>query len=507
MAQEGIPLTQEVPVGKRAVRGAVLLTISTYAAILLGIIARKILAILLTPEEFGHISTALSFVDLIFAFGAFSFSSAIINARENLLERPLDHLRENIFILTLAVGIVATTVAIVLAWLFPPQSGAEILLGLISIYAVQRFVASLDTFYTQILERQLDYKRISIIAFVVNVVLHAASVLIAMAGYTLYAIPVATIISTAISMLLHRHYLRSNKIAIMAEKPLRLYNRDTMKWLWLFGGQVMLNRLFESWLYRVDNLLVFKLMNYAMLGFYSQAFMIAQMSSTALAPIVSRVSIATYAEVQHEPKRLEEAFAVTNFFLVRLLVPAALFYYFTAPDLIRIFLSSKWYEAAMPLAAMAGFVMFTPLFENGKMLLGARLKLKEISITRSAQLVMLVGLLLLIGKHGLWAVGLSVSIVAVVGYLILMTYVKREISLRAKEIFYLPVLIGIAALFGLFVFERWLSSSLVAGFDIETSIMRVLIYLTLTPALVIGVDYLLQRQTFIRYFNAVRARL
>jgi PST family polysaccharide transporter len=498
---------REIPIGKRAVRGALLLTVSTYAAILLGIVARKILSIILTPEEFGQIATALSFVDLIFAFGAFSFSSAIINARDNLLERPLAHLRENIYILTAGVGVLATVASIIAALIFPPDSGAEIFLALVGIYAVQRCVTSFDTFYSQILERELDYKRISIISFVANVLLHAVSVGLAVGGFTYYSIPVATLLSSFISLSLHRSYLRSKGIAIVDKKPLSFYDKSTMKWLWAFGGAVMLNRLFESWLYRIDNLLVFKLMNYAMLGFYSQAFMIAQMASTALAPIVARVSIATYAEVQHDRRRLEEAFAVTNFFLVRILVPAALFFLVCAPDLVRLFLSTKWYLSATPLAAMAGFVLFSPLFENGKMLLGARLKLKEISFVRVAQLFALVGLLVWFGSEGLWAIGLAVSIVTLLGYGFLMMYVGREVGLRSNEVFRYPLLAGVVLAGPLLLFNHWLDPYLAAGSTIEISLLRVAIFLLLLPALLLGSEALVAPDRISRYITAVRSRM
>jgi teichuronic acid exporter len=497
----------EIPVGKRAVRGALLLTVSTYAGILLGIVARKILSIILTPEEFGQIATALSFVDLIFAFGAFSFSSAIINARDNLLERPLAHLRENIYILTAGVGILATIASVVAALIFPPASGAEIFLALVGICAVQRCVTSFDTFYSQILERQLDYKRISIISFVVNVLLHAVSVGLAVSGFTYYSIPVATLLSSFLSLALHRSYLRSQGIAIVEKKPLRFYDKSTMKWLWGFGGAVMLNRLFESWLYRIDNLLVFKLMNYAMLGFYSQAFMIAQMASTALAPIVARVSIATYAEVQHDRRRLEEAFAVTNFFLVRILVPAALFFIVCSPDLVRLFLSTKWYLSATPLAAMAGFVLFSPLFENGKMLLGARLKLKEISIVRALQLASLIGLLLAFGGSGLWAIGLAVSVVTLLGYALILLYVRREVGLRASEIYLFPLLAGTVLAYPLWLFDSWFAQSMSPGSSIETSLARVGVYLVVLPLVLLGSEALVARERLMRYIAAVRSRM
>ncbi len=497
----------EIPVGKRAVRGALLLTVSAYAGIALGIVARKILSIILTPQEFGQIATALSFVDLIFAFGAFSFSSAIINARDNLLERPLAHLRENIYILTAGVGVLATVASIVAAAIFPPQSGAEIFLALVGIYAVQRCVTSFDTFYSQILERQLDYKRISIISFVVNVLLHAVSVGLAVSGFTYYSLPAATLLSAFLSLYLHRRYLRSRKLKVVEKKPWQYYDKGTMKWLWSFGGAVMLNRLFESWLYRIDNLLVFMLMNYAMLGFYSQAFMIAQMASTALAPIVARVSIATYAEVQHDRRRLEEAFAVTNFFLVRILVPAALFFLVCAPDLVRLFLSTKWYLSATPLAAMAGFVLFSPLFENGKMLLGARLKLKEITYVRVAQLVALIGLLVLFGSEGLWAIGLAVSIVTLLGYGLLMFYVGREVDLRSSEVFKFPLITGVFLAGPILLFNMWLSESLNAGSTIEVSLLRVVIFLVMLPTIMLGLEAMISRDRLVRYISAVRSRM
>lgn len=497
----------EIPVGKRAVRGALLLTVSTYAGILLGIVARKILSIILTPEEFGQIATALSFVDLIFAFGAFSFSSAIINARDNLLERPLAHLRENIYILTAGVGVLATLASVIAAAIFPPESGAEVFLALVGIYAVQRCVTSFDAFYSQILERELDYKRISIISFVVNVLLHSVSVGLAVSGFTYYSIPAATLLSSFVSLYLHRSYLISRKLVVVEKKPWQYYDQSTMKWLWAFGGAVMLNRLFESWLYRIDNLLVFKLMNYTMLGFYSQAFMIAQMASTALAPIVARVSIATYAEVQHDSRRLEEAFAVTNFFLVRILVPAALFFLVCAPDLVRLFLSTKWYLSATPLAAMAGFVLFSPLFENGKMLLGARLRLAEITYVRIAQLLALIGLLILFGTEGLWAIGLSVSIVTVLGYALLMFYVGREVGLRSEEVYKLPLLTGVVLALPLIFFNNWLGQFLTAGSTIEVSLVRVVIFVIILPAVTLGLEALIARDRLERYISAVRSRM
>src|SRR4051812_22008024 len=113
----------EATVSRRAIRGAFLLTVSTYISLVVGIAARKWLAILLSPLEFGYALAALSAVNVIFSFASFSFSSAIINVRENLIKEPLEYLHENVFLLTFSLGALLSIVAIVLGALFPPQAG------------------------------------------------------------------------------------------------------------------------------------------------------------------------------------------------------------------------------------------------------------------------------------------------------------------------------------------------------------------------------------------------
>ncbi|HWF44953.1 MAG TPA: oligosaccharide flippase family protein, partial [Candidatus Kapabacteria bacterium] len=188
----------EISVGRRAVRGAALLTGATYLSILLGIVARKVIALVLTPEQVGLYQAALSFVDLVISFAAFSFTSAIINVRDNLVTEPLPHLKENVFILTIAVNGFFTLLAMALGLLSLSKVHGAILAALIGMYAVQRFISALDTFYTQILERELSYSKISRVTLVVNILLHSGSVAFALLGGGAWAIPIATIVSTIV---------------------------------------------------------------------------------------------------------------------------------------------------------------------------------------------------------------------------------------------------------------------------------------------------------------------
>ncbi len=476
------PATPELPaqaggVGARAVRGAALLTGATYISIVLGIAARKGIALLLTPAEVGVYQAALSFTDLVISFAAFSFTSAIINVRDNLVSEPLPNLKENVFILTVAVHGFFTVLAMALGLFSLPKTHGVILAALIGVYAVQRFLSSLDTFYTQILERELSYSKVSRVTLIANVLLHTSSVLFALMGGGAWAIPIATVLSTIVGLVLDRHFVRKSGLGTLRKHPWKYYDRGTARWLWRFGTKVLFNRVFESWLFKVDNVLVAYLFGSFYLGYYAQAFSIALLPATAVAPIVARVSIATYAEIQHDRSMLERAFAITNFFLVRLLIPATILIAFESKDIVRVFLSSNWGGVAEPLTALAGLVLTVPLFENAKMILGATLKLVEISVIRGLQLLTLVVLIAAFQWGGILYIAMAVSFVNVAGYIGMLIYLRRIVNPRWSETFVLPVIIGtIVALAVSFVLDPALASALPPAIGIGIPLLRLVIF-------------------------------
>ncbi len=496
------------PIGRRAVRGAALLTGATYLSILLGIAARKALALLLTPEQVGLYQAAMSFVDLVVSFAAFSFTSAIINVRDNLVTEPLPNLKENVFILTVGTNGFFTILAMALGLFSLSKTHGVILAALVGVYAVQRFIASLDTFYTQILERELSYSKVSRVTLIVNVILHASSVVFALMGGGAWAIPLATILSTIFGYRLDRHYVKKSGLATLQKHPWKYYDKGTARWLWKFGTKVLFNRVFESWLFKIDNVLVAFLFGSFYLGYYAQAFTIALLPATAVAPIVARVSIATYAGIQHDRAMLERAFAITNFFLVRLMIPAAIFMAFESKDIVRVFLSSNWGGVSEPLTALAGLVLTVPLFENAKMILGATLKLTEISVVRGLQLVLLVILIAAFQWGGILYIALAVSLVNVLGYAGLLVYLKRIVGIRWRENFQLPLIIGaIVALMIGFGVGPALSLAMPPAIGIELPLLRLVIFAFVIFVPCILTEYFIRPQLFKARFSEVATKL
>ena len=255
--------------------------------------------------------------------------------------------------------------------------------------------------------------------------------------------------------------------------------------------------MFESWLFKIDNILVAYLFGSFYLGYYAQAFSIALLPATAVAPIVARVSIATYAEIQHDRAMLERAFAVTNFFLVRMLIPAAIFVAFESKDIVRVFLSSNWGGVAEPLAALTGLVLTVPLFENAKMILGATLRLTEISVVRGLQLLTLVVLIAGFRWGGILYIALAVSFVNVAGYIGLMIYLKRILHPRWRENYLWPVAIGICvSLLVGFIMEPASVHALPPAVGITVPIIRLIVFAFLIAILCVLPELAIQPHLF-----------
>ena len=106
-------ILQPHPLGKREFDGeqacgAALLTGATYISLLLGIAARKAIALLLTPEQVGVYQAALSFVDLAGRALRRFFGSLMptINCPDNPVTEPRQNWRENIFDFTCRLGLI-----------------------------------------------------------------------------------------------------------------------------------------------------------------------------------------------------------------------------------------------------------------------------------------------------------------------------------------------------------------------------------------------------------------
>jgi O-antigen/teichoic acid export membrane protein len=134
---------------------------------------------------------------------------------------------------------------------------------------------------------------------------------------------------------------------------------------------VFVSRGLEIALQRVDRLLVGTFMGDTRLGFYHQGRFLAETGLVVGRPL-ERVTLNLYARIQNAPGHLEQAFGLTQFFLVRLMFAGAAVLLVVPEATVQLLLGAAWLPAAPILVAMTLHAALAPPLANTKQLLYGR---------------------------------------------------------------------------------------------------------------------------------------
>ena len=124
---------------------------------------------------------------------------------------------------------------------------------------------------------------------------------------------------------------------------------------WILGSSILIFLITQG-----DDIFLGKLLGATMLGFYQMAYRISNMPSTEITSVISQVIFPAYSKLQHDIRRLREAYLrvlqVTTF----LSFPIAGLIFVLAPDFTKIFLGEKW----MPMVPVMKVLVFAGLVRS-----------------------------------------------------------------------------------------------------------------------------------------------
>ena len=84
------------------------------------------------------------------------------------------------------------------------------------------------------------------------------------------------------------------------------------------------------------------------------------MPNTLLDPFTERVSFALYATVKNDTKKVSEGLYRINYFIVRVMLPAAMAVFFAGRELVNFVYGEKWLFAGVLLQGLSGLLFFLP---------------------------------------------------------------------------------------------------------------------------------------------------
>ena len=292
-----------------------------------------VLAHLISPEEFGRAAIGLIAATLAMMLTWDGFGTPLVQRKA--IERA--HLESTVLI-GLVFGLTMSAATYLLAPALTPVFGSETV-DLVQLASPAFLIASLGVVPQSVLQRRLDFRRLSLIDVVAIVGGAMSSLLLAtVAGLNGEAVVLGAVIMNAVRTLL---LLGSVPLTAPRWRPRAMWEMAR------FGGPAALSSLAFSGIRNVDYAIVGARLGAAQVGFYWRGFQFAVDYQRKLTGVMVKMALPVYSRTRD----LEHMRAIRGRIVrvhVAMMFPGLAGLLATAPVLLPWLLGSNWEPAVVP---------------------------------------------------------------------------------------------------------------------------------------------------------------
>jgi O-antigen/teichoic acid export membrane protein len=368
---------------------------------------------ILTPEDYGLMAMAMVCVSFLMLVNELGMGAVLV--QRSTME---DSTRANIFALTLLINATFFTAMFfaspLIADFFREPRLVVVLRTLCFLFLIYAF----EIVPVAQLERELDFKRKSIVYLVANVSGGVVTLTAALSGFGVWSLVSGTVCIALIRT------AGVNLVAPVLLLPrMRMHGlRDLIR----FGGLVTAERAMWFFYTQVDIFIVGKVLGKTSLGYYTVAMNLASLIMHKTGGVLYEVSFPTFARTQDQAGRARAYFLKGTRVISFIAFPIFFGISSVAPEIVDVLLGAKWQPASTLLAVLALVMplrMISNLFPPALQGLGR----PDISVGNLGVAMILMPFAFLIGTR--WGI-LGVSAAWVVAFPIIfaiMFYRSREV--------------------------------------------------------------------------------
>ncbi|MFN2564893.1 MAG: lipopolysaccharide biosynthesis protein [Gemmatimonadaceae bacterium] len=302
--------------------------------------ATLVVARLLTPADYGLFGMAMVFQAFLGSIYDLGLASAIIQRRD-LSEEQLARLGG--LSMLYGVGFAVLTVALAgpIARFYREPAVEWILLVL----AGASLIDALQIMPRAVLARDLQFRKIALIDGFSALVLTAATLGFAFAGFRYRALVYGHVVDAVLSTVL---------ALVVAPHRFSWPRRATgIGGAMTYGWQVALSRIAAYVAANADFAVVGRVLGKAPLGAYTFGWTIATIPVDRIASLVARVIPSVFSPIQRDPAAMRRYWLGVTEGLAFVVLPAAVGLAVTADDFVRVVLGERWEPAIAPLRLLA----------------------------------------------------------------------------------------------------------------------------------------------------------
>lgn len=382
-----------------------------------------VLARLLSPEAFGLMGLCSIVIRTIETFTRPGIAMAVIQ-RQDAFETA----RDTAFTLLLARGLLLAVflagLAPAVAWFYEVDQ-LEPILQVMSVIFLLNGLQNINTIAKQ---KQLDFRAISYLDLATAVLGTIITIVVAYWMRSVWALVIGQVVTAGTYTLLSYYFVPG--------RP-----RITIDWkiareLLSYGKFITASSIVLFVASELDTAVLGKIAGAEQLGFYVLAFTIANLVTTNISKVVSKIMLPAYSALQSDLTALKRAYIRTLSSVVLLVLPAAVGIILIADPLIRVVYGEVWGQAAIPLQVLAVFGLLRALASfNGYLFEGIGRPNVAFRLALFRLLVIAPMIVPMINGYGLLGAALTVTIGIAVQWATGLAYLARFAGITVKDLF------------------------------------------------------------------------
>lgn len=307
-----------------------------------------ILARLLLPAEYGLFGIVSIFVGISRSFVNSGFNQALIQK-----QRLTDEDCSTVFFFNLAVAILFYGLLALLARPIADFFKQPTVAPLLIVVSLVLIIDALTLVQDALLIKKIDFKRLSVLSIVSNVLSGAIGIGFAYKGFGVWSF-VAKQLSERIVYAILLWYSS-------AWRPLLTFSRQSFKELFAFGSRLLVSGLLDTLWRNIYLFVIGKYFSPADLGYFSRADQFRNIPSQNLNEVVQRVSFPVLATIQDDVPRLRAHY--TRLIRVTMLIAfmVMLGMAAVARPMVLVLIGEKWEPSVLYLQLLCISGMLYPL--------------------------------------------------------------------------------------------------------------------------------------------------
>ena len=409
---------------KQTVSGVKWLLAGSFSQKAISLITTVVLARILSPEDFGLFALAFVAINALGLFKSIGFDSAIVQRKSNV-EKAANTAFFIIPLFGCVIYLILTISAPMIGRFFNNQEVASVIKSLGVIFIISCF----GRVPAALLQRNMKFKRISVIEVSEAVLYGVSAIVLAVIGMGIWSLVIAYILRTL---------LRNILMWIFSGwRPKFEFDIKIALEMFHFGKFIFLSGL--VWFLRTNlaNLLVGKILGLTALGLYAIAFNISNFNAQYLGGKVHQVVFPAYSKLQNDLSTMKSAVLKIIQHVSIIALPIGIGIFLSAKELLTFVYGEKWIAATSVLKILVWAGIFNTLSASlsGVFLACGKPKL-EFWIKTIQVLIFFVFISPMAKIFGINGVGVIVSISGFIVCVITLAWIMNILSIDLKELYF-----------------------------------------------------------------------